>query len=318
MHKSQESVAPTFLCFFDDQLHQPLLGVVFVDIDINTNDFETTIKIFHLENPKIIMKKYCSQSFHMILKQVMKNSEWPDTFEFLIIETYKWFSDVRHQNNYKYMYEMLKQKISETNGEKLCTLPNDQLIFKLPYVKAIVDMWKLLGPHFELVGKQEGCYVVKSLSKIYKVNPFKVYFECFCDVLNAIKDVPDYFLNVELLAEPDRHPKLFLIHNKIEKIKEAYNSNFCKTFIKSIYSEFVKLISENRRDDSQRMPSSPSENVKSQLLSSLLPDDETRRILQTINNLETVLTGNMSVDMVEHILRVKYVTDFDIQDIEDF
>ena len=41
-------------------------------------------------------------------------------------------------------------------------------------------------------------------------------------------------------------------------------------------------------------------------------------VVQTINNRETVLTGNMSVGMVEHILRVKYVTVFDIQDIDDF
>ena len=59
--------------------------------------------------------------------------------------------------------------------------------------------------------------------------------------------------------------------------------------------------------------------VKPQLLLSLLlSDGKTRRIFQTINNLETVLTGNLSVDMVEHILRVKYVTDFNIQDIDDF
>ena len=296
-----------------------LLGVVFVDIDINPSDFETISKNFHAENPKIIIKKYCSQSFNMILKQAMQNSEWPDFFEFLITETYKWFSDVKHQNNYKNVYEVLKQKISHTNGENLCKLPKDNLIFKLPYVKAIVDMWEILEFHFELVGKQECYYMEKFLCEKYKANQLKVYFECFCDVLNVIKDVPDYFLNIELLAEPHRYFELLFIHNNIEKIKEAYNSNFCKTFIKSICSEFVKLISENRRDDLQRMPSLPSENVKSQLLSSLLlPDGETRRIFQTISNLEKILTSNMSVEMAEHILRVKYITDFDIQDIEKF
>ena len=295
-----------------------LLGVVFVDIDINPNDFETISKIFHVENPKIVIKKSCSQSFNMILTQVMRNSEWPDFFEFLIIETYKWFSNVKHQNNYKNVYEVLKQKISHTNGENLCKLPKDNLIFKLPYVKAIVNMWELLGSHFELVGTQDGCYVVKSLSKMYKENIFKVYFDCFCNVLNVIKDVPDYFLNVELLAE--WHPELLLIHDNIKNIQIDYNSsNSCKTFINSICSEFKKLISKNKTDDLLRMPSLSSENGKPQLLLSLLlSDDETRRIFQTINNLETVLTGNMSVEMVEHILRVKYVTDFDIQDIDDF
>ena len=100
---------------------------------------------------------------------------------------------------------------------------------------------------------------------------------------------------------------------------ENYNtSNTCKQFINSVCLELRKSIDQNKKEGlGEILTSASSEKRQCQLkLELLVPDSNTERIFSTINNLTKVLTSSMSIKMVEDILRAKYVTEFEVEEVE--
>ena len=202
--KSNNYINELIISMTNDKLKMNNFFGVGID-GMNVKDFEDIIEILREKNSKIVINKYLPQSFNTIIMQAAnsKGARWINFFEFLINYTYQWFDNVKHQNIYQDVFQKIKRKLNRENWEK--SFSNDELIFQLSHVKTISDMWDDLKQHFEVVYKQEGCYLAKKLFDMYNTTDFKICLKCYHDVLEKIKEFINSFLHTEPISDPRKY-----------------------------------------------------------------------------------------------------------------
>lgn len=111
----------------------------------------------------------------------------PDHLEFLLAETYNWFShSTSRQLNYKLMYNALNNGI---NPLKIVRVSDTRWLSIQVAICRILDQWEDLKDHFKIVGTQEHCYKAKTLYNMYSDHNNLLYLTFLRPILTEVQHI---------------------------------------------------------------------------------------------------------------------------------
>ncbi|XP_053951233.1 uncharacterized protein LOC128858736 [Anastrepha ludens] len=193
----------------------------------------------------------------------------PDNLEFLVHETYSWFSkSCSRQLNYKKVYQCINDNKNPLKIPRVC---DTRWLSIESAVSRIVDQWTELKLHFELAATTEKCHKAHILNGLYKDDTNYLYLvflkpilkemqslnknfqarngnptQLLSDVIVAINSLkskiipPDHEINIlEDDLENAAVPNMYLGYAFEQKIKEAQFLSQ-ELEIRKICMEFVK------------------------------------------------------------------------------
>lgn len=109
--------------------------------------------------------------------------ELPRTLEFLIRETYNWFS---HSSNRQIAYQKVYESIYDETPLKITKICDTRWLSIYTAVERIVSQWEALCKHFERAKSDEKCYLAGILHEMYKNEKNYCYFLFLKQVLEPV------------------------------------------------------------------------------------------------------------------------------------
>lgn len=140
--------------------------------------------------PSLILVRCTCHSLQLAVSHASSET-LPRNLEFLISETYKWFSlsSVR-QISYKTLYHTINE------GKNPLKIPNNcntRWLSIEPAVDRILSQWLELKTHFEIVRLTEKCYTAELLYEMYSDEANHAYLLFLHPVLDDIQRVNKVF-----------------------------------------------------------------------------------------------------------------------------
>jgi len=133
--------------------------------------------------PHLIVNRCICHSLHLACEKAF--SVLPSFLDFLIRETYNWFSySSKRQAAYNNLYQELKGGIPN----KISKLSGTRWLARSAAINTILNQWDLLKVHFNTISNNasEKCYVSHSLRDMYKKNEAFIYFHFLKNTLSKV------------------------------------------------------------------------------------------------------------------------------------
>ncbi|KYN09966.1 hypothetical protein ALC57_17904 [Trachymyrmex cornetzi] len=134
--------------------------------------------------PDLILIRCVCHSVQLAINHACKQC-LPAHLEFLIHETYNWFSmSFNRQSAYKQLYETINNSKEPLKITKVCD--TRWLSIEIA-VSRILDQWSELKTHFSIARNSEKCYIASTLYEMYKDNINYLYLLFLKPVLSELQ-----------------------------------------------------------------------------------------------------------------------------------
>ncbi|XP_051173505.1 uncharacterized protein LOC127289558 [Leptopilina boulardi] len=139
-----------------------------------------------LNLPNLILIRCVCHSIQLAVSEASKKA-LPRNIEFLIRETYKWFSkSSNRRHEYKTIYKLINDDESPLQIPKMA---NTRWLSIEPAVSRILDQWVELKTHFQIARLNENCYTAEILFAMYNDSVNKVYLSFLLPILQSVQSV---------------------------------------------------------------------------------------------------------------------------------
>lgn len=165
--------------------------------------------------PGLVLLRCVCHSLQLATSAATKDT-LPRNLEFMIKETYNWFS---HSSLRQKAYADLYKLINDNKAPlKILPLSETRWLAIERALGRILDQWVELQTHFEMARRKEGCYVAEMLYNNYKDPANQVYLAYVYEIVNEVQKTNKIF-EAEL-ADPLKvldslHQLIRVISNKV-------------------------------------------------------------------------------------------------------
>lgn len=166
-------------------------------------------------NPSIILIPCVCHSLQLSVSHAAA-THLPRHIEFLISETYNWFSrSTTRRDNYEKLYKIINDGHDPL---KVVQSSNTRWLSIETAVKRIIDQWLELELHFGIVKNSEKCFIAEQLYQIYKDKSNLCYLYFLHSVLEPVQKVNKLFESNNADCTKLLGDLLMLIHSLSNKI----------------------------------------------------------------------------------------------------
>ena len=173
--------------------------------------------------PNLVLVRCLCHSLQLAVSAASSET-LPRNLEYLISETYNWFSrSSGRQLAYHQLYALLNDGDNPLQMVQACE--TRWLSIELA-VTRIVDQWLELRTHFDLARQGEKCYLTDTLSNMYNNDCNHAYFTYVSSVLKELQLVNKSFqLNKKILIKINKHKHNIIVNRQSIQIKRNYLMN---------------------------------------------------------------------------------------------
>ncbi|CAK1597250.1 unnamed protein product [Parnassius mnemosyne] len=141
-------------------------------------------------NENLVLVRCLCHSLQLAITHASEKS-LPRNIEFLIRETYNWFS---HSSNRQLFYKELYKTINcGKEPLKITQVCSTRWLSIEPAVRRVIDQWLELKSHFEIVKQKENCYMAEMLYSMYNDPVNHLYLLYLLPILDEVQRVNKNF-----------------------------------------------------------------------------------------------------------------------------
>lgn len=125
------------------------------------------------DSPNLQLIKCICHSLHICAEKA--SAELPASIEFLLRETYNWFSiSPKRRNEYSKIFNLINTKEPKFQN-KIQQLSSTRWLSRYKAIEIISNQWLELKTHFSMVNNIEKCYTARTLMEMYKDESIYMY-----------------------------------------------------------------------------------------------------------------------------------------------
>lgn len=145
------------------------------------------------DNNSIVLMRCVCHSLQLALSHATEET-LPRNIEFLIRETYKWFScSTQRRLEYKQIYNTINCDKGERDPHNIPEMCNTRWISIEPAINRILEQYTELTLHFQLARRKAHCYTAELLYNMYKDPVNKVYLYYIQTIVNELQKTNKLF-----------------------------------------------------------------------------------------------------------------------------
>jgi len=139
------------------------------------------------DSPNVQLIKCVCHTLHICAEKA--SAELPASIEFLLRETYNWFSiSPKRRNEYSKIFHLIN--IGESKFQnKIQQLSSTRWLSRYKAIEIILNQWLELKTHFSMANNNEKCYTARTLMEMYKDESIYMYLIFLKPILKDINIV---------------------------------------------------------------------------------------------------------------------------------
>jgi hypothetical protein len=160
--------------------------------DVIVDGIKETLKTFKLKEdvPDLVMVKCVCHSLQLAVSKASEKT-LPRNMEFLIRETYNWFS---HSSIKQVAYQQIYSLINDGKLPlKILQVANTRWLSMEPAIKRILDQWDSLKAHFDIAPTKDNCYTAELLFNMFSDVNNKIYLTFIYDIVQLVQKTNKIF-----------------------------------------------------------------------------------------------------------------------------